>query len=736
MGTKKYASLAYSRLYEEQPNNLLEIVGYAIAGKEDLNTELLGYLANSQAITAQDLEKYYAYGKEIYWGYPKENYRAVVALEGNDYARNFITNRFGIPDDTIEKAISISVNNQSFQTAMLGELGTYYGYNPFTNTLNSSILRGQGTANGYYNGVPSQWKVELLEISPNFSVGSEAIPRVLKNDLAIGHIQVKATKISSGKEYISLLTLDTTIALEPYRVSNNPRDNDFIYVVVDEEIIQFVILTQQSSDISSHTYYLWPSDSVFANSSYKTVGGEGWADFYPWIPIRSNQKFITNSSFTAEDLDISRKMGATLKTDVDSLISGIRSSTSEDPDDGVVDDAYIYPAIDLLSKQEEALNYVFDYFKDYYPSHLTEQPLSNNLKLTPRLDEANYNIHFTFREVLYTSSVERSGKNNRGEFHIEVQSNTLASNASIGYPSVDDGSRYILYRRIEDNTYESVSVSGLSYVAYVRHGRSEYIDIAHLKKQLDSGSRVSSIRLPIIRSRMQDYPFREQGLIAIDAVGLEMGVYQEVDSSTWKRVLGSIITVAAIVVTVVTGGFGGTVLQIAQQIAVQLVKTLAVAYIGKLLIKEVGGVVGAILAVAVAIIIRDLDTLKTFIRTASAEAAMILTNTVLSVYEMVLANEQSILEDDIKDFAEEMEGKEKALEAAYELLPKAYESEGFYAGLEGKEAIIVESPTDFFFRTTHVGNPGAAVLDAPSYYVDSALDLSNALSEELEYIVI
>tara|TARA_Y100001963_G_scaffold139959_1_gene206391 strand:- start:18400 stop:20538 length:2139 start_codon:yes stop_codon:yes gene_type:complete len=712
VGTKKYASLSYNRLFKETKSELLDTVGYTVASGRDFNEELIGYLNNFQAITAGDLERYYISGESTPWAIPQEISAVVRNTTDEEKLKNALVDIYGYDYTSIQNATGTRLNDAGYYEGISGAMGTDYGYNPVTGLLNSSkFFALPYLLLPFYDGIPSNWEVRLMDIGADYEVEEDLDSGGPTDYSAIAPLTIEYTKKSNGQKYTAGYRFRSNITLT--RREYVDRETEYR---INPVAVKLAVFEYENQWYSS--YYLGTDSRIPVSPPVQTTGNS-WAEYYPWIPISVDSSYTNSSVFSDKERQEVKDLMKTVKLDLDIIVSSLKAAR----DSELIDDAYIYPSIDLMSKQEESLNYVFDYFKDYYPSHATDEPLSNNIALRPRLKGklgyAAYNTHFMFTDMIYTAYVERSGGNNRGEFHIEIP---------------NDKDVYILYRRLNGNIYERVQVRGLYYYVNIRHGRGDLADINSMKRALSKGSSNGFVRLPLIRNRMHNYTSKEQGLIAIDAFGLEVGAYEEVDTKWYESGLFKfVLTIVAVVITVFTWDFSGTWISLALSIA----QSLAVAYVAKILVEKVGGELGFALAIIVSVYFGgNFKDLATFIKAGLVNAALVITNAFLSVFEMVLANEQELLEEEIEDYEAMLRGKEKELQAAYELLPDPYESDGVYAGLEEKDVIIIESPTEFYFRTTHAGNVGAAVLDYPSYYVEGSLDLTLDSAPELEYVVI
>jgi len=698
-GKEEYLNVSFSRLYQKNLRNLLETVGYAVAAPQDFNPALISYLTNTQAITAGDLAAYYNYGKDLPWSRAAE--KSVINRANIDEVKlkQELANKFNLTLEDIGAVTGQRWESDVEIEVAMAALTSESGYNPVTNRLSDSVM-----VNPFYN-INFPAKAYLDSIYPR-------IVRLDENDgvqyyFSTGaYLRIEEQNTGLTKYY----SYDSRVEYVPIEFDDDGENER-----IGEVEIRRVMFEYQGT---WYTAYFSPEDSDITSVYDVTVStGNTWAEFYPWIPIKKDWKYSSPKNSGVETYNEIKRLSNIIKLDIDSVVQAVKGSQ----DQQYIQDSFVHAGIDLATKEEASLEYLFNYFRDYYPSQVTDKPLPNSIQLLPPYPGYNgYSIQFSFTHLSILDHQVISNPN-RGDYNI----------AAFGV--FGSGTYTISKRNPATGRYTSITLHNPRYTVHIQGSSKAYADARDIGDAIAKNGSVSFVRLPIIEQRVSQLESKKQGLIGIDAFGVEVGTYQEEDVEWYESSFFTfILQFVAVVITLVSFGTASSFSSLLYNLALQV----AVGYIVKVIIEGVGGDLGTALAVAFAVLSRDLSNIKVLLKTVSVEAILAITQTVLMVTEIALANEESLLQSEIDEYRAELEAHQERLEAAYDLLGDPYDPTGFMQGIAEKDLIIVESSSEFIDRTIHAGNIGPLTLGFPERYVDISLDINESLSDEIDYIIV
>ena len=196
------------------------------------------------------------------------------------------------------------------------------------------------------------------------------------------------------------------------------------------------------------------------------------------------------------------------------------------------------------------------------------------------------------------------------------------------------------------------------------------------------------------------------------------------------------VIIVSIVITIYTGstyliGLTATLQQgimaLLLTLAWDVLLTLGVSFAFKYLVKEIGGELGLVLGIVVAVAaMYRMGGLPGLSKLSIPNAQMML-NAGMSIIDASSAYFQQAfagVQQEYEEFSADSEAKMKELEEAQDLLEMhtAY-NPLIFTGNPRRQVFMVETPDAFYSRTVHTGNIGTKVLDVIENYYDIMLKL-------------
>lgn len=747
MSSKKFVSVSFNKLFERKDNNLLDAVAFAVGANRDINQQLIKWFNNSQSITSQNLEAYYSNGSKGINLLPKEVIQTSKIVADINANKQNVANFAGVsPDDLRDFSLFRSGADTPDEIAE-ARLTTEFTYIPFLKSID--VVKLINLPTGYSGFV--FWRHQTILNNSNvndyihevigFSSGVD-IPGFdddgnIERERSSMSVSVKSTRISDGFITNSIFRVPTD-----YYDKNNQLNTVTIDTASFEyqgNFVQLNFLEENSILSFSVSNPTNSSSGSWFNSTPQ--GGESPYDFYPWLPVISNGKKVNSKNFGSDIYTRIKQTSDSINLPFESIVDAVPLIPGEDT---TTNDAFIFPAIDLCTKNVHALQYLFDYFMDYYPSLLTDKPLPRSISLLPRTPngETSFNLYylrFNFTSIeINTFQGNLPSSNRAGGFNIDFDKRSETDED-------DDKSRvvewnYYLSKQNNNNTYTTIKLTRPSYYTYVVRQRGKTASWEEIEDALNNDSDQCNLRMPIIRERMLAYPANIQSEIAIEAFGLEVGTFTNIDvpwyASGFFSFVLNILAVASVIFTIFTLGASSSL----TALLLSLVQLAAVNFVIQILIEELG--IGGAFAVIIAVAIGRAGGIAEFgnyLKSAlkSAQLLVELTNSLVNIANIYREVQAEQLADEAEDFFNGIAAAQKKIEDYYASAEGALEElNPYYEGLATKDMIVIESPTDFYFRTIHAGNIGAESLQYPTTFVSEALSLESESLEETDFIIV
>ncbi len=361
-------------------------------------------------------------------------------------------------------------------------------------------------------------------------------------------------------------------------------------------------------------------------------------EFYPMATIREDKTFLTEDSDPAKHKETKRLMKR-VAVNLDSLIKNIEDDDRKNEDGSPVtepnpvndlEDIFFGFALDLYSTQEKSAEYMFDFWEATAPLMLvTSEIWSENeggIKNAIQFEGAGQHLMYYF--VGYIGYSERSGT--------LVDPNKLDSNGNpkevTGLATItrgeltasetklflkNDSSTVAYSKQISPGvigTYELTDVSHDTFVDAYGTGETLRVirriagddeeatfDTFHGLVPGDPDFGRSGFYIPLCFTVLEEFSQRNEEKVLSDGMMLIMHAAVEVELKwyqTWWFKLVMIIIIAVVVYL----SFGALITEgmLLADVLTELVIQFGLAYIVELLIKNIGGELGMILAIAVA----------------------------------------------------------------------------------------------------------------------------------------
>lgn len=720
MGTKKFVSVSYNKIFEEIANPLLDAVAFAVGANKDIPTEIIKWINSPQSVTASDMRAFFSFGKNTLNMLPVETSKYQKIIADIDENRQIVSDFTGYAFNEITNLGLNSYPTDSINTIATAVLSARYNYSPFTKTMDMDAFfadfpagRGEITRTNYtdFDITVTSTNANIEFDDDNGDEDSEII------------VYLRGVRISDG--YVT--TARYRIRYDFYRLNQRSQPKT---EVIDRATFLY------RGNYESVTFLR--SSSILKFTTDSSGSGDSTLEFYPWIPLIRKFKKVEPSNTDPNVYADLTALSNTVNLPHEQLVGSLPLRLNSDT---VIDDSSVFCSIDLCTKDVDALQYLFDYFLDYYPSLATNEPLPNDIKLRPKEVTgalADYFSQFSFEDLIIRTVNESLESTNRnGGFNIRYTERTETDDE--GDESIVSYS-YHLEKSNGDGTYTSIEVIEPRYYTYVVRRRGQAAGQRQLYDAIvrdNANSSQCNIRMFIARQRLEKYTAKVQSGIATHSFGIETGTYTEIDQPWYANPLVQFaLQVFAIVVTILTldfsGGFAALVFS-----AIELA---AINYVFRLIIEKLApGEIGALL-VAVAIATgTGLREITGYLRNVITDPTALLDaiNAVTNIANLYTDVQQQLLAGEQEEFNEDLQAAQKKIKDYYDSVEGPLEElNPFFEGVATKDVIVIESPTEFFFRTTHVGNVGVQSLDFAASYVDNSLRLDSNKFEDTDFIIV
>ena len=543
----------------------------------------------------------------------------------------------------------------------------------------------------------------------------------------------------AGRGYSSPATVDAQ-GTDPYDPSSpfryNAASDTYEIKYSNASAIRYFTRIPLPED-GNYYYVLYTVDSLLYNNpprpflyklntgTYPTLDNPPaeaayFNELLPIIPLRRDNYSTndnTSPTYNANEEETSRKLLDIINIDYDELITGLE----DNPDIALVEDAFMMFAVNLYTTDPGELKVLYDLFE--------------NFEVDSEVTEAHYNADNTaasinavtireqyFNAVLqfnWMSRTEQTGS--IGEIGTNTLDVTVLPNGASAAPKVN--SYFIVREQTAANTYVEIKVHGPVIYHNVRTTTGIFkiktIELSALPAQQ------LNFNIPLTLDSLSNLPipYRESVLYKSMTVCIYAASAIELEFYETEWFVGSlffILQIVSVYVSLASFGQGETALAAIYELAKQLLISYALTYLTFALVEEFGS--DAILLILVAAVAYYYSGGSGTEGMTGAQALMEVVTLTLDASVIYIQTELEELQRDMDEFDKSAEEKEEEIKAAWDLL-----GEGTNIDFFDLEYFLnthpEESPTDFYERTIHTGNPGVSVLEQIETFHDGLLIL-------------
>jgi len=496
-----------------------------------------------------------------------------------------------------------------------------------------------------------------------------------------------------------------------------------------------------------------------------TVAG---LDYFPVIPLRYNNVDLTAVVHQETDLyKTSKELARIAQIGIEELASKI----NENPSVGDIDHAYVMYGINLRTEVPESLQYLHKFFKSLY-----DLQSSNELQYLSKIGTVGYfgtsavntfstavpNNTGTFKEhglqlfldydyvkFLPQAGVVGNGRvGNITKTFIEYTEQVFTGSYCDEYSCVpqyrsNTKGAMILILQVATNVIHKIEVYGLELRNLIYKGKSEHTSMLDIMRNEDDNNLV----IPLQYQLAQSFPFKSRNPIYADALLIVLNSYQVTKlkwyQSSWFKVIIIIVAVVLIVISLIAmqpqiaAAIAKGVIAILTLVAVTLLISIAITLSARFIVKEYGdklGVVGAIIAVVVAVVIFTFapDASREFMLAAANYLMQGATALISAANEFLIEEAQEILSD-YEAFTSLYEAANKELEVSADLLKNKVDLNPLmFARPERLRIVPNETPDGFYRRCLELPSNTMHVIheEIPNFFT-ARLTLSRSLPIEM-----
>lgn len=530
-----------------------------------------------------------------------------------------------------------------------------------------------------------------------------------------GQVTIHATRWEGNNAYLGI-----TFRTGQRYMGPTPTDiyvdllvdrNDLTVVPDSNKLYYHVEFLPVGATTPNHAYWIYE----IGNGRHPSLDGDYTevidSPFLPIIPLREHNKNLgpeiedgewvkdENGDKIKPDTDLYRtsvKLCNKLDTDFDRLCLEVHGS----PDINQVDHAYLIFGVELRTKHRAGKRYLFDYFEDL----AVKLPGSQTIEIK----DANYRI-----KISYTG-IERT-----------IEAGLLDEEVVITYTGTD----ITLRKDLKDGTYTQVVVQQLEHRNFIYTSHNVKTTVGDTADE-DNHNFIVPVNIDLFRNtkgllKRQDL-LRESFKLVFNSY--ERRKLKWYESGIFKFVM----LVIAVVITIWSLGSAYQTIALAYSIggisaAVSAAVTIAItAYAVSVGVSWLASKLPPELAIIVAIAITAIaiggGINGANFEFATAESMLSMTSAITDGIQQGIMDELGELQAEMVEFMDDAKAASKELEELMDALDTS--TDWFDAIIADKtEVVVLETPEEFYNRTTHAGNIGVASLSQIEYYVDKSLEL-------------
>lgn len=709
--------------------------------------------AHANSIVAK-MDKFYRYAKsgQYYYGLPKASVVLPNANALTSKVKDILDAEYQA-DVTVEYALIGEPNHLHMAWV---ELIKQFLYNPETNELERlSALQGTPC---YLDDLVVHYskdtvtRVEDADYFRQYGIAATAgyTPIREANQDAEHSLSVEDAALSSdfarvtygrmvgGKYTTETLDVDLSDYVVSYDTDNLEGMNETTGLASplsseDDYVMGCCTYTQSGKTYRKYFTYIYGSGAYpTLDDLYDT--NESTGQYYPRIYARlDNTDLAADTLSDTEAYKSSVKAAKRLDLNWSEWVGQLHDNVE---DTGNVQQAFVCLALPAHSKDPLIHEYMYGYFKKLYDSSETMRidavSKYETISVEYRENQAKQGASIVIEDEAFKQILNYSAIGSRyiqgkvaevGEYAYK-HGTAVIGTTRLGFISRTNTKTYHAYQyQVSETTYREVRVYGLSFTENVRGGNNTV-----------STGTSENLLVPIDKVMASEFSLRDRELLYSKGLHIVFNTLQVVKTKWYQSsVFKVVMFIAAVVMSVFTGGQSLTLYAVAMAALNAVVIGLALSALAKLAVKLGVDIkiitVVAVIAMAYAGYLSINNVKGVF--DVSAKTLLNASNQALNFTQKIAEVEVANLNKDMSEFESAAKAKEDAMKEVQGMLssPELIGSDLFMDKqiyTPNPLLNLYQSPNDYYTRTVHTGNPGAACYDLLSGYVDQALVLPKA----------
>lgn len=467
------------------------------------------------------------------------------------------------------------------------------------------------------------------------------------------------------------------------------------------------------------------------------------SEYLPAVPIVQNRFYLSDfseGSLEAQEALVTEKIvqdSEMLLKKIGLDLSEVSESIKESDTENTLRSAYLVFAIDIARNDPSALKYLYLFLSFLYDQTIysktdfTNSDLGEVINLYKFTDESNFNHELSYNwmdKQILSGVIGKVGT----VTSTYTERPDLVSGSGL-YRITRADSYFILEKQITENTFERLTVAGLSSKTKVfrYRGRDYYAeqDVNTVQITDEDGYKEGGLYIPVNYTILRTMTATERREVLISSMGV---VYYVANIYKRKWYETDLFKAIVFIVSAIFYSYElislieayGVVVGLAIAVGLQVIISIAVDLAVEALIDIFGEDIGKMFLVIAAIIILiygfGSDNLKNMVY---ADELLAMMSPILSGLNNYYIDETNSILSDQAELLEAAETRQEELEEAYSYITNDSKYDPLFVQQANTIHLFNESPSAFYTRTVHTGNIGTEVLNFASDYVTNALRL-------------
>ena len=453
--------------------------------------------------------------------------------------------------------------------------------------------------------------------------------------------------------------------------------------------------------------------------------------YFPFIYFRRNKTNMAAAEFEGTpDYETSVQ----LLNHLDMNFVAVADEINENPDIADIQQAMMVVAISAHDTSDVGKQYLFDHFDALYALGTGTIDWPDQETIEHRFSQVirDREFQFTFRHSGLSKRRRTGVIAEVGEYQsdlVETTSEEEVKKRGISgtietLTELNTGEQLILRHQVSDSMYDEISVFKPELVYHI-FGYKKYV----------AGFGADSLLIPIDYSLLDGYSLGDREVLISRSMHFLFNSRVTIKTKWYQSGLfKGIMLVVAVAVAIYTGidiysalvtAFEAGAWAVVQLIITQIVIGIVVQETFQLIVSVIGGEFALILATVAAVVaLAYRPGSITSVKGAPwAEELLYGASNMIRAVQVETQEDFEKLQDDMRDFEEDVETKTELLKEAQDLLEvDSLINPMEFVGLV-PFSLPGEEPQDLYNRTVHSGNVGIKALNAISEYVDATLTL-------------